>query len=92
MESDPDESRTGKEDKKMMTQIRNEFTGEVIETRGRRRFVRWLVERMMKENRAAGAPSRSFFKSIPTEGLRVICVEPNDHRLEWHLRLIPGDN
>lgn len=72
-------------------QIRNEVTGEIVKMHRGRHWIKWITDRFMRENREAGKPSRTFFRSVPTEGLKIIAVVPIDPRHEWHLSLIPGD-
>ena len=72
-------------------QIRNEVTGEIVEVTRSRRMIKYFTDRFMRENMKDGKASRTFFKSIPKEGLKIIAVVPVDPRHEWHLALIPGD-
>lgn len=70
-------------------QIRNEVTGEVVETYGgRRRQVRQITAEFMKDNRQHEKPCRTFFRSVPTEGLKIICVQPLDPKHEYYMQLV----
>lgn len=66
-------------------QIRNEVTGEIVETYGGRRHqVRHITAEFMKDNKAHGKPCRTYFRSVPTEGLKIICVQPLDPKHEYY--------
>lgn len=65
-------------------QIRNEVTGEIVETHGRRHQVRQITAEFMKDNKAHEKPCRTYFKSIPTEGLKIIAVSPINPKHEYY--------
>ena len=76
------------------TQIRNEYTGEILEMLAHRGRIRRETLKMLKWNRTDGVECTVGHSVIPDgkdKGTRIIQITPKDSRKMWYLCLIPCD-
>ena len=76
------------------TQIRNEYTGEILEMLAHRSRIRRETSKMLKWNQADGIDCTVAHSVIPVgkdKGTRIIQITPKDSRKMWYLCLIPCD-